>query len=201
MLNNAKRETISLEDILSTPQDFDPITYRYYKSLENRTIILNDEISSNIIEMVVLPLIEMDNDGTGKEIKIIINSPGGDVYNGFALVSAIENSTSPITIQIMGMAASMATFVAMASHNKVNVKTICSPYSVSLIHSGSNILAGSAHSVRDTFKFSERYETRIKDYILTHSSIDEAMYAQIERQEFWMDSDDMLKYEIVQEVR
>jgi len=193
-------EVISLSDIIASPENLDPVTYRYYKCLENRTIILNDEISSNIIEMAVLPLLEMDNDGSGEEITIILNSCGGEVYSGFSLVSAIERSASPIKIIIMGMAASMAALIAMSSYNKDNVKTVCSPYSVALIHSGSQYLSGSTHAVKDTFKFSERYEERIKNYILTHSLIDEEMYDKIERQEFWMDSDDMLKYGIVQEV-
>ena len=194
------RETISLADILATPETLDPITYRYYKCLENRQIIINDEISNNIIEMAVLPLMEMDNDGSGKPIEIILNSCGGDVYSGFSLVAAIENSTSPIIIRIMGIAASMASLIAMSYYNKENVKTVCSPYSVALIHSGSQYLSGSTHAVKDTFKFSERYEERIKNYILTHSLIDEEMYDKIERQEFWMDSDDLVKYGIVQEV-
>jgi ATP-dependent protease ClpP protease subunit len=61
-------------------------------------------------------------------------------------------------------------------------------------------MSGSSHAVRDTFKFSERYEEKIKDYILTHTKIDEEMYREIERQEFWMDAEDMLNYGIVDSI-
>ena len=61
-------------------------------------------------------------------------------------------------------------------------------------------MSGSSHAVRDTFKFSERYEEKIKNYILTHTKIDEEMYKEIERQEFWMDAEDMLKYGIVDKI-
>ena len=81
-----------------------------------------------------------------------------------------------------------------------NLKVICDRFAVGLIHSGSQYMSGSTHAVRDTFKFSERYEEKIKNYILTHTNIDEKMYAEIERQEFWMDAEDMLKYGIVDEI-
>ena len=38
---------------------------------------------------------------------------------------------------------------------------------------------------------------KLKDYILSHCKIDEDMYNKVERREFWMDADDMLKYGIV----
>ena len=60
------------------------------KNLENRTIIINDDISSDIVEMALLPLMEMDNDGTGREITILLNTCGGEVYSGFCLIDYIE---------------------------------------------------------------------------------------------------------------
>ena len=96
------------------------------------------------------------------------------------------------------MAASMGGLIAMAKNP--HLKVVCDKFTVGLIHSGSQYMAGSAHAVRDTFKFSERYEEKIKQYILSHTNIDEEMYQNIERQEFWMDADDMLKYGIVDEI-
>ena len=45
----------------------DPVMYQYFKNLQNRTIIINEDISEASIETVVLPLLEMDNDGTGEK--------------------------------------------------------------------------------------------------------------------------------------
>lgn len=177
-----------------------PDIYQYYKGLKQNRIIINEDISIGLIELAVIPLKDMDADPNVKEIEIIINSGGGTVYTGFALVDAIENLKTPTTIRITGMAASMAMLIAMAGHNNPNVTTVCNKYAVGLIHSGSQYVEGSTHAVRDTFKFSERYEEKVKSYILTHTTIDEEMYNEIERQEFWMTSEDMLKYGIVQHV-
>lgn len=177
-----------------------PDMYQYYKGLARNRIIINEDISYNLIELAVIPLIDMDNDPNVKEIEIIINSGGGSVYTGFSLIDVIENLKTPTTIRITGMAASMAMLISMAGHNNDCVTTVCNKHAVGLIHSGSQYVEGSTHAVRDTFKFSERYEEKVKDYILNHTTIDEEMYKEIERQEFWMTSDDMLKYGIVQKV-
>jgi len=189
-----------LGELLSKPNELSPISYQYYKSLKDRRIIINDTISQDILEYAVIPLIDMDNDESNKPIEIILNSLGGEIYNGFSLVDQIEKLKTKTTVRIMGMAASMGILIAMAGHKNPNVTVVCDKFSVGLIHGGSQYMEGSTHAVRDTFKFSERYEERIKQFILSHTNIDEDMYVKIERQEFWMDSDDMLKYGIVDEI-
>lgn len=178
----------------------DPIVYKYYEYLKNRKIVINDEIGDDLLESATLPFIDMDNDGTGKPIEIILSTVGGDVYTGFNLVDQIEKAKTPTTIHIMSMAASMGCLIAMAGKDNPNVRTVCHPFSVGLIHSGSAYLAGSAHAVKDTFDFTQHYEEKIKDYILSHSKIDEDYYEKIERKELWLDADEMLRLGIVDEI-
>jgi ATP-dependent Clp protease protease subunit len=198
LMNKYKELEVSLDELLGNATELSPITYQYYKGLKNRRIIINDQISADILEYAVIPLIDMDNDGTNEPIEIILNTVGGEVYSGFCLVDVLEKLKCKTIIKIMGMAASMGILIAMVKNP--NVKVICSHFSVGLIHSGSQYMEGSTHSVRDTFKFSERYEELIKEYILSHTTIDEKMYTEIERQEFWMTADDMKKYGIVDEI-
>lgn len=178
----------------------DVVSYQYYKNLLNRKIIINEQIMDGILESAVLPFIEMDSDDSCNSIEIIINTVGGDIYNGFNLVDQIERANSPVIIHIMAMAASMGLLIAMAGKNNPNVKTVCHPFSVGLLHSGSQYMEGSAHAVKDTFDFSQHYEEKIKHYILTHTKINEELYEKIERKEYWMDADEMLRLGIVDEI-
>lgn len=178
----------------------DPVMYQYYKQLRNRIIIINEEIGDTLLETAVIPFMEMDNDGTGQPIEIIISTVGGEIYNGFNFIDMIEKAKTPTTIHIMSMAASMGLLISMAGKNNPNVKTLCHPFSVGLLHSGSQYMEGSAHAVKDTFDFSQQYEQKIKNYILTHTNIDEELYNKIERKEFWMDADEMKKMGIVDEI-
>lgn len=178
----------------------DPIIYQYYKLLDQRKIIINQEITSDLLEIAVIPYMEMDSDGTGSPIEIYISTIGGDMYYGFALIDAIERAKTPTTIHILGKAASMGTLIAMAGKNNPNVKTVCHPFGVGLIHGGSFYLEGSAYSVKDTFDFSQHYEEKIKEYILSHTKITEEYYDKIERKELWLDADEMLRLGIIDEI-
>ena len=199
MANTNMAESIQLDltDILNNSLP-NPVDYQYYKCLESNTILINQDIQDNLLEYAIIPLMQMDKDESIDEIEIILDTCGGDIYIGFALVSVLERLKTKTIIRIIGMAASMGGLIAMAKNP--NLKAVCDKWSVGLIHSGSQYMEGSAHAVKDTFKFSERYEEKIKQYILSHTKITEEMYKEIERQEFWMDADDMLKYGIVDEI-
>lgn len=190
--------TIDLDDLLNGGNLPNPIRYQYYKKLKNNTIIINDEIDDTFLESAILPLMDLDNDPNVNHIDIILDSPGGLIYQGMAIIPILENLKTDTTLRIIGMAASMAGLIAMAKGPHLRV--VCDRFAVGLIHSGSSYLEGSTTAVRDTFHFNEKYEKKLKDYILTHTKIDDAMYEKIERQEFWMDAEDMLKYGIVDEI-
>ena len=147
---------ISIDDILATIQPDalpDPILYQYWNCMSDRKIVINDEISKDIIEFAVLPFIQMDNDDSGKPIEIYLDTLGGEIYPGFNLIDVLEKAKTPTTIHIMSRALSMGLLIAMAGHNNPNVKTVCHQFSIGLLHSGSQYMEGSAHAVKDTFNF------------------------------------------------
>lgn len=191
---------ISLEELLKPDSLPDIGLYRYYEKLQERTIIINEDIDDDLLESAIIPFMDMDNDGSGKPIEIILSTCGGEIYSGFNLVDQIERAKSPVIIHIMSMAASMGLLIAMAGKNNPNVKTVCHPFSVGLLHSGSQYMEGTTHAVKDTFNFSQKYEERVKAYILSHTNIDEDLYEKVERKEYWMDSDEMLRLGIVDEI-
>ena len=78
------------EDILESIPVMSPTLYQYYKGLEERRIVINDALDNDIIERVALPLIEMDNDGTGAPIDIVLSSPGGSVFDAMVLCDIID---------------------------------------------------------------------------------------------------------------
>ena len=190
----------TFEDLPAMPQEISPITYQYYKGLKHRRIILNDQIDNGIVESLIIPLIDMDNDGTGEPIEIMMCSPGGSVFDSLILCDIIDNLKTPTTIRIFGYAFSMGSLLLMAGFNNPNVKRVCYPFSVALIHAGSKYLEGSANQVKDTFKFQERIEDKIKDYVLSHSRISKEEYDAAERYERYLTSEDMLRLGLVDEI-
>lgn len=191
---------ITLDGILDNAYDISPSVYQYYKGLGERRIVINGELEDDIVEKIVLPLIEMDNDGTGEPIDIILSSPGGSVLDTMVLCDIIDRIKTQTTITVMGYAYSMASLILMAGYNNPNVKKVCYPFSTALLHAGSSYIEGAANIVKDTFHFTEKLENLIKRYILTHSKITEDEYNAMERYEWYMLSDDMLRLGLVDEV-
>ena len=166
----------------------------------DRKIVFCDEITSDIIKDVVIPLQELDEDESGEPIDFYFNSNGGDQFSGMALCEAIGRVQSPLNVYIYSMAASMGALVAMAGYNNPNVKVFAYPSSVFLIHKGEVALNGNANAVYDNADFLKKCEQQIRNFILSHTRIGEELYAEKERQEWWMTADEAKSYGIVDEI-
>lgn len=172
----------------------------YEKLLNERIILINDVISENTIEKVAMPLLRMDNDGTGEKITIYINTNGGSTHDGLVICDIIERLKTPTDVIVLGYAYSMGGILLMAGRNNENIKRYCYPFSTALIHGGSAYISGTSSQVKDYFKFNEKFEKRIADFIVNHTDLTEEDYNAIERYEAYMDSDEMLEKGLVDEI-
>lgn len=88
----------------------------------------------------------------GEELEVIINSPGGDVFSGSEIYTALMDYAGPVTSKIVGVAASAASVVAMAGGI-----TKISPTAEIMIHNVREIAEG------DYKQFEHEAEV-LKDY-------------------------------------
>lgn len=191
-------EKLEAEQILIEENEI--ICHQYEELLKKRIILINDIISDLTVDKVVMPLLQMDNDGTGEKITIYLNTNGGSVYDGLSLCNIIERLKTPTDIIVLGYAYSMGSIILMSGKNNPNVKRYCYPFSTALIHGGSAYISGSSSQVKDYWKFNEKYEKRIADFIVSHTNLTEEDYAAIERYEAYMDSDEMFEKGLVDEI-
>lgn len=54
------------------------------------------------------------NESTSKNLNVFINSPGGFVFDAISMYDALTNSSASVSVEIQGLAASAASFLAMA---------------------------------------------------------------------------------------
>lgn len=199
-MTNKGTIAIPLDATMIDAMAYDPVQYQYYIGLQNRTIMVNSTIDASILETAILPLLQMDNDGTNEPIKIIISTPGGSVYDGIVLCDVIDKLKCPTEVVVITYAYSMGSLILMAGYNNPNVTKKCYKHSTALIHGGSLYFEGNASNVRDQFRFNEEFEAKIKEYMLSHSKITEEEYEKFNKKEWYMTSEDMLKYRLVDEV-
>lgn len=97
---------------------------------EYRIIPIFRTIDDDLLMSVMLNLTYLDRKDNTAEIQLLINSPGGSVASGLALIDYIQsNITSPITGVITGMAASMAAVLFLSCKKRLML-----PRSVMMLH-------------------------------------------------------------------
>ena len=188
------------ELIQQLSESADPVMYQYFKNLNNRTIIINEDISEASIETVVLPLLEMDNDGTGEKITIYLNTNGGNVGEGLTICDVISKLKTPTEIILLANGYSMGSLILMSGYNNPNVIRRCYPFSTALVHAGSTYIGGTSMQVRDYHNFQQKYEEKIKKFIISHSAISEDEYDKMERYEWYFTAEDMLEKKLIDEI-
>ncbi len=88
----------------------------YSKLLENRIIFINGEINDNLSNLVISELLYL-NSINHNDIDMYINSPGGSVTSGLAIIDTMNYIKSDVRTTVIGMAASMASLI-LASGTK-----------------------------------------------------------------------------------
>lgn len=82
----------------------------YSRLLKDRIIIINGEIDSSLSNSIVAQLLYLDSINN-EDINLYINSPGGNVTDGFAIYDTMNLIKSDVSTIGMGMCASMAAFL------------------------------------------------------------------------------------------
>lgn len=103
----------------------------YSRLLKDRIIMLSGEVNDQMANSLIAQLLFLDAQDSTKDISIYINSPGGSVTAGLAIVDTMNFVKSDIQTIAMGMAASMAS-VILSSGTKG--KRFALPNSTVLIH-------------------------------------------------------------------
>jgi ATP-dependent protease ClpP protease subunit len=97
-------------------------------------------------------------------ITVRINSPGGDVFHGYAIYNQLMARTSPVNIVIDGLAASAASFIAMAGDTISMAET-----SMLMIHNAWGIVVGDRNDMLETAAVMEKIDGQLAAIYATKS--------------------------------
>ncbi len=103
----------------------------YSRLLNDRIVFLGEEVNSVTANLVIAQLLHLESQDSEKDISLYINSPGGEVYSGLAILDTMNFIKPDVSTICVGMAASMAA-VLLASG--APGKRFCLPNSMVMIH-------------------------------------------------------------------
>jgi len=101
------------------------------KFLEQRKIFLWGAVTDETAKDITEKLLFLESDAPGKDITFYMNTPGGSITAGMAVYDTMHLITSPLTVVVTGMAASMGSILLCAAPKG---RRLLFPHSRVLIH-------------------------------------------------------------------
>ena len=128
------------------------------------------EIDAEAVNELIQAIYDINDEDAKKTtvepIKLIINSFGGELYSGLALVDVIDNSQTPIYTVCHGSAMSMALIVYAAGHHR-----LASKYATFMYHEASYGSDGKLTYHKQELKETDRTDKICDEYLLSKTKI------------------------------
>ena len=170
----------------------------YSRLLKERIIFLSGPIEDDVANIVIAQLLFLQNEDTKKDISLYINSPGGSVTAGLAILDTMNYIKPDVSTMCVGLAASAASVILSAG---TKGKRFALPNSESMIHQPwAEGVGGQATDI----------EIRAKHIIKTREILNKILaentgkpFIQIEKdvdRDFFMSAPEAKKYGIIDKI-
>jgi ATP-dependent Clp protease protease subunit len=169
----------------------------YSRLLNERIIFLGGPIDDHTANLIIAQLLYLDHTDPKKDISLYINSPGGSVTAGLAIIDTMNFVKSDVSTICVGIAASMGALILSAGQKG---KRFTLPNSEVMIHQVMGGTEGQASDIAINAKHILRTKDTLNKILAqnTNKKID-----QVEKdsdRDYWMTADEAKKYNIVDEI-
>ena len=120
----------------------------FSRLLKDRIIFLGEDVNSTTASLVIAQMLFLESEDPDKEIYFYINSPGGSITDGMAIVDTMNYIKCPVETVCVGLAASMGAVLLTAGEKG---KRFAMPNSEIMIHQpliGGGGLQGQATEIK-----------------------------------------------------
>jgi ATP-dependent Clp endopeptidase proteolytic subunit ClpP len=161
--------------------------YGFRAQARGAEIVIYDEIGAFGIPAKAF-LDEMKALGPTHELTVRINSPGGSVFDGVAIYNALKRHDAAITVWIDGIAASIASMIAMAGDEVVMPEN-----AMLMLHDPSGLVMGTATDLRAMAEALDRMKAGMVAAYCDKSGRDDAEIEALMRDETWLSAQEALE--------
>jgi len=183
---------ITLEDKKNTPVD----SQTQEKLLKTRSLLISGEINKEMADKFVKDLLILENE-SNEEVKVFINSPGGDVDAGYAIFDMIRFVTCPVEIIGMGLVASAAALILLSVPKE---RRVALPNSSYLIHQPLSQMKGNATEIEIYALQLEKIKAAINKVISEATGKDIETVAKDTDRDYWLNAEEAVEYGLVSKI-
>jgi ATP-dependent Clp protease, protease subunit len=169
----------------------------YSRLLKERIVFLGGPIDGEVANLVVAQLLFLASEDPKKDISFYINSPGGHVSAGLAILDTMNHIQPNVSTVCVGMAASMAAVLLSAGEKG---KRFALPNAEIMIHQPHGGAEGQAADIEITAKQILKLRERLNKILAknTGQKLDK-IEKDVDR-DFFMDAAESVKYGIIDKV-
>ncbi|BAK57874.1 ATP-dependent Clp protease proteolytic subunit [Lactococcus garvieae] len=171
----------------------------YSRLLKDRIIMLTGQVEDGMANSIIAQLLFLDAQDSTKDIYLYINTPGGSVSSGLAIVDTMNFIKSDVQTIVMGIAASMGTIIASSG---TKGKRFMLPHAEYMIHQPMGGTGGGTQQTDMAIAAEHLLKTRrTLEKILAENSGQsmEKVHADAERDN-WMTAQETLDYGFIDEI-
>jgi len=169
----------------------------YSRLLKDRIIFLGEDVNSHTANLVVAQLLFLAHEDPKKDIKLYINSPGGSVYDGLAIIDTMNFIEPDVQTIGIGLQASMG---AMLLSCGAKGKRFALPNSRIMIHQPSSGTEGKITDQEIALKEGIFLKKRLAEIFAKNTGKDIKTVEKDMDRDNWMSAEEAKAYGIVDEI-
>ena len=173
---------------------FDPIGEKLMKS---RIIMITDVITKGLAQRTIGQLLILEQEDPEKEIKVFINSPGGDADAGFAIYDMMKFIKPKIKNVCAGVAASAAVIILLGTGKENRVSL---PNSRILIHQPSTGVHGTASDIQIEASEILKCREKINRMISDETNREFEKVENDTKRNYWMSAEEAVEYGLISKI-
>ena len=169
----------------------------YSRLLKDRIIFLGGPIDDSTASLVIAQLLFLASEDDKKDITLYINTPGGQIQSGLAIVDTMNFIKPDVSTVCVGLAASMGSVILACG---AKGKRFALPNSEVMIHQPLTGIEGQASDIEITAKHILKLKNVLYKILAKQTG---QKIEQIEKdgdRDNWLSAEDALKYGVIDKV-
>ncbi len=169
----------------------------YSRLLNDRIIILSEEVNDTTASLVVAQLLYLEAQDPDKDIMFYINSPGGSVTAGMAIYDTMNYIKPDVSTICLGLAASMGAFLLSSG---AKGKRYALPNSEIMIHQPSGGARGQATDIQIHADWIIKTRLKLNEILAANTGKAVEEIAQATERDNFMSAQEALTYGLVDKI-
>jgi len=194
---NKTKASVLVPTVIEQEGRFERAYDIYSRLLRDRVVFLGSEVNEHTSNLVIAQMLFLENQDSTKDIILYINSPGGSVYDAFAIYDTMQFVGCDIQTVGVGVQASAASFLLSSG---AKGKRLLLPHATVMIHQPSAGTRGKVTDMEIDLREGLRMKKMLNEIMAKNTGQPLKKIEQDMERDFWLSAEEAKKYGLVDKV-